>query len=1424
MKAVPRYESIASPGGFGTVVSGATKKIFGILVSVAVALSVAAVAVPAAMADTAPVDPANPATPLTVSADALPTVQIDGIVWQQAIIGNTAYAVGQFTTARPAGSAPGTNTVARNNILAYDLTTGNLINSFTASLNGMAKTIVASPDGTRLYVGGAFSQVNGVARPYVAALTPSTGALISSWAPKVNSRVVAITASNDKVYMGGWFSGVGSVSRTKLAAVTAANATLLPWNPVPAGGDINTMLLSPDSSKVVVGGSFTTLNGSSDPGYGLGALDTLNGGLLPWAANGLIRNGGAKASILSLSSDGPNIYGTGYVFGAGGNLEGTFSADWATGSIKWVEDCHGDTYGVYAAETAVYTVSHAHYCGNIGAFPQTSPTWTFHHALAFSKAATGTITNDPYGYYNFAGTPDPSLLQWYPDLEVGTFTGQSQAAWNVTGNSDYVILGGEFPKVNGKAQQGIVRFAKKDIAPNKEGPQINGSAANPSVASLSSGTARVSWTANWDKDNQNLTYQLVRDGKTATPVYTTTKLSNFWQRSAMGYLDTGLMPGSTHTYQVVAVDPFGNTSKSQAVSVTVAATGSLSAYAQGVLQDGASAYWRLGEPSGSTAIDWAGWSDAALGSGVTRGAAGAVIGDSNTASSFNGTNAGYGATQTIVQGPDTFTTEAWFKTTSNRGGKIIGFGNSATGDSGSYDRHVYMDNSGKLIFGVYTGNTQTLQSASNYNDGQWHQVVASMGSNGMSLYIDGKRIGQRADVTSGQSYSGGWRIGGDNLNGWPSQPASSYFSGDLDEVAVYPTVLSLSQVQNHYQASGRTLNLPVAPADNYGKAVFQAEPDLYWRLGESTGNTANDSGIAGNSGTYIAGVTLGRPGAIAGTSNTAVQFNGSAGLLSGNARVSNPTVYSEELWFNTTTTNGGKLIGFGDSQMGLSSNYDRHVYMENSGQLTFGVYTGQTNTTTSTASYNDGAWHHMVATQSAEGMKLYVDGQLVGSNPQTAAQPYDGYWRVGSDNTWGPQPYFAGTIDEVAVYPTALSASAVADHFALGAGRVANQPPVAAFASSAVNLVASFDGSGSSDPDGSVVSYGWDFGDGSVAGTGVSLSHTYAAAGTYSVKLVVTDDKGATNAVTHGVTVSAAPPVNQPPVAAFASSSVNLVASFDGSGSSDPDGSVVSYGWDFGDGSVAGTGVSPSHTYAAAGTYSVKLVVTDDKGATNAVTHGVTVSAAPPVNQPLAQDDFNRTSTNGFGTATVGGAWTVPSGSSNFAVSPGAGTVSSAVGQTRYAYLNGVSSSSAETRVQVALDRIGDGGGSYFSILGRRVGTADYRVSMWISKSGAMTMTLAKTDGGIETTIASQALPGMYVAGDLLQIRFQVFGISPTTLNAKVWRAVDTEPTAWQLTSLDSTTGLQSAGGVGLRTYISGSNTNGPVRVAFRNWLTTPMN
>jgi hypothetical protein len=179
-------------------------------------------------------------------------------------------------------------------------------------------------------------------------------------------------------------------------------------------------------------------------------------------ANNVVRDAGPQSAILSLSTDGSNFYGTGYIYGTGGNLEGSFSANWSDGKIKWVEDCHGDSYGTFASSTAVYLAGHPHYCQNIGGFPETSPR-SFHRALAFSKAATGVMTKDTQGYPSFTGTASPSLLNWYPDLDTGTATGQNQGPWAVSGNEQYVVMGS-------KAWSGLRSAASRPTSKDRAAP------------------------------------------------------------------------------------------------------------------------------------------------------------------------------------------------------------------------------------------------------------------------------------------------------------------------------------------------------------------------------------------------------------------------------------------------------------------------------------------------------------------------------------------------------------------------------------------------------------------------------------------------------------------------------------------------------------------------------------------------------------------------------------------------------------------------------------------------------------------------------------------------------------------------------------------------------------------------------------------
>ena len=239
------------------------------------------------------------------------------------------------------------------------------------------------------------------------------------------------------------------------------------------------------------------------------------------------------------------------------------------------------------------------------------------------------------------------------------------------------------------------------------------------------------------------------------------------------------------------------------------------------------------------------------------------------------------------------------------------------------------------------------------------------------------------------------------------------------------------------------------------------------------------------------------------------------------------------------------------------------------------------------------------------------------SDPDGSIVAYD--WDFGDGNTAsGPTPtqsYVAGGTYNVTLTVTDNLGAQDSDMATATIG-LGNQAPIAD-ANNPYNGTANepieFDGSDSSDPDGTIVAYDWDFGDGDT-GTGPTPSHTYTTDGTYNVTLTVTDDAGDTGTDTTTATIG---PGNQSPIADANnpySGTVNEPVQFDGSHSSDPDGSIVAYDWDFGDGNT-GTGEMTTHTYAYDGSFTVTLTVTDNMGASDSTSRTATIGLGnlPPI-------------------------------------------------------------------------------------------------------------------------------------------------------------------------------------------------------------------
>lgn len=704
-------------------------------------------------------------TAATMTADHLPTWQTDGIVWASEYVNGVVYVGGAFSNVRPPGAAPGSQQTPRANFAAFDAVTGALLPcapSFTLGTGTpTVRSLEASPDGTRLYVGGSFSGVNGTGVANLVSLNTSNCALTATSAfrrPSVTAAVRSVSASATTVYFGGDFGTVDGQTRTRFASVTSAG--VLTSASVSLNATVRAVVAAPEAGRVFIGGDFSTVNGASV--RGLVALNATTGAVVQtfpgWIPNNSV--------VRVMTRDATNFYvgaeGTG-----GGVFDGRIAGVIATGAQIWKDNCLGATMALAVHQDVLYSGSHAHDCSTTpGGFPDGRR----HHLLA-------------------QPTNELRLLPWFPDTNGGIGEALGPRTMVTAGNQLWV--GGEFTTVNGVAQQGLTRFATSPDTGYVNAPILN-------ATSQMAGKVKIAWTAGYDRDDDAITYELFRVGTTA-PIYTTTVNSREWNRPRLFFVDN-IPPGQTASYNIRTSD--GTNVSPKGATVTVTSSSQTVAYASDVWLDNPVLNWKLDETLGATAADSSGLGRTGTHSGgYLRGTASALESGAGRSTTFT-TSSGrlHPVSTTRLAGPQVYSVELWFRTSTTRGGKLIGFGNSRTGTSTQYDRHIYMNNSGNLIFGNFTGTTQTIKSPATYRNNAWHHAVGTLGPTGMRLYVDGLQVAANPSVTSAEPFFGYWKVANDQLDSWPERPQGNNFAGGIDEVAVYDHQLSAQRVFAHFRA------------------------------------------------------------------------------------------------------------------------------------------------------------------------------------------------------------------------------------------------------------------------------------------------------------------------------------------------------------------------------------------------------------------------------------------------------------------------------------------------------------------------------------------------------------------------------------------------------------------------------------------------
>lgn len=1167
----------------------------------------------------------------------------NGEIWDIEVVGNRVFVAGTFTSLT--NTTGGGGTVNQAFLAAYNIDTGLIDTTFRPTFGGGGVNAVeASPDGTGLYVGGTFNTINGVTKRKLAKINLTTGAADPAFTATGNNQVNALAVSDTTVYAGGRFSKINTSNQVGLVAVNRLTGAVdTGFNNQLSGGigvdgtlTVQQLKLTHDNSKLLVVHTARRIAGQDR--LGVGIIDTASKQLTPWRTrlwdDNLALVGGIQR--VYAGDIAPNDEYFVVASGSGGDrppINDTAIAFDMTGGDnmqpRWITRNFDSVYSVAITEQAVYIGGHFSWTES----PSAPSPWPGLDNVGYGtgQGLSGYGLGDAVVRRDHLAALDPTTghaLEWNP----GSNSFEGNKAMEATPRG--LFAGGD-ANIQGGVRTGRIAFFdfNNAPAPTPTDTTITDPIEGRVVASGAPFT--ITGTAKAAAGVRRVQVEIIN-------------------RDTRQYLqDDGVSWGRANNFYATLASPSAPTT-TWSLPVTLTGTQNLQVTAKAYGLNGVNDPVKATKKMESFSFD-----DMAPGTGFSTPAAGLLTSTSFTITGTASDDKGIAAMSYWIRDEnlnylqEDGTVAPVFNTFRGEP-DVIG----ATAATWRYDVTVPHEGQWRIMAtAIDTAGQADLRGATrdfNINSAGQPPVVtitAPVAMNpptitapftvapGSPMTFSGTATDdgnlrtveirlQNTTTRENLAADGTW--GKDAIVGWyrvsPVNLTGSSFTW------TYTTPFNLTPGQYTFTVRATDADDFTTATANQGRLTFTGQvtgdafPDGILAVTgtnqnvdvlhlDLTGTATDDLGVAAvrislrdaKTGRYLQpdgsmaaafatlDATLANPGATstgftlpvdlpqAGDYTVTAFAVDTAGQQDPTASTARYLVFPGDLDPTLSETLGQPVNGatFTESRIFVSGRAedDRAI-----GAVQVAIV--------------NSAGQYMSSAGAFSAGERWINAFL--NSPGSPASNYSYTSPILVPGTYLVRVRAVDANQQVQQVSRDVTVTVSAP--------TGNTAPVASFTATCTGgNVCSFDGRGSTDETPSTLTYAWAFGNGRT-GTGPLPTYTYSTPGTFTVTLTVRDEFGATGSTTRTVTITE-PATNVAPTAVISTPSCTaLVCNFSGVASTDPNvGDTVSYLWNFGDATPTSTSSAPSHTFPAAGTYTVTLTVKDGWGKSTSTTRTVTV-------------------------------------------------------------------------------------------------------------------------------------------------------------------------------------------------------------------------